>query len=236
MSPPKRSPDTSISPMTRQDYLQTSEVINWTHPEVLALAHTLRTQARTQAGEDGGDESQNNDGLAIARVCFEWVRDQIHHSVDYQLNPVTCRASDVLGDRTGYCYAKSHLLAALLRANGLPTGFCYQRLSVNDQGPPYCLHGLNGVYLPEWGWYRMDARGNRQGVNAQFTPPTEQLAFSLNSSEEVDFPAILPEPLPVVVNALNATKTWDCVLHELPDVDPTAANAYGLNQLPHPQL
>ena len=205
----------------RQEYLQASEVIDWTHPEVLALAQRLRLQA--------GDGVQ-----AIARVCFEWVRDHIRHSVDYQLNPVTCRASDVLGDRTGYCYAKSHLLAALLRANDIPSGFCYQRLSVNDQGPPYCLHGLNGVYLPAWGWYRMDARGNRQGVNAQFTPPTEQLAFALNSEEEADFPAILPAPLPIVVKALNPTKTWDCVLHELPDIAPTAANDYGLNQLPTP--
>ncbi|WP_338430147.1 transglutaminase domain-containing protein [Synechococcus elongatus] len=31
--------------------------------------------------------------------------------------------------RTGYCYAKSHLLVALLRACSIPAGFCYQRLS-----------------------------------------------------------------------------------------------------------
>ena len=91
--------------------------------------------------------------------------------MDFGRVEVTCRASDVLAARTGFCYAKSHLLAALLRANGIPAALCYQRLSIDGQGPPFCLHGLNAVHLPEHGWYRIDARGNKPGVDAQFTPP-----------------------------------------------------------------
>ena len=34
------------------------------------------------------------------------------------------------------------------------------RRSIDDVGPPYCLHGLNAVFLPEHGWYRVDPRGN----------------------------------------------------------------------------
>jgi hypothetical protein len=64
---------------------------------------------------------------ALEKACFEWVRDEIRHSYDYQMNPVTCRASDVLEYKTGYCFAKSHLLAALLRANQIP--FNWMRLS-----------------------------------------------------------------------------------------------------------
>jgi len=138
-----------------KDYLQATEVIDWQDPTVLELAKDIASRHQTQ-GE-------------IAKACFEWVRDQVHHSFDYQMNPVTCRASDVLKYRTGYCYAKSHLLAALLRANGIPAGFCYQRLSIDDRGAPYSLHGFNAIYLPDIGWYRVDARGNRRGVNAQFT-------------------------------------------------------------------
>ena len=82
----------------------------------------------------------------------------MEHSVDFERHAVTCRASEVLAERTGFCYAKSHLLAVLLRANEIPAGFCYQRLSVNDDGAPYCLHGLNAVYLDDYGWYRIDAR------------------------------------------------------------------------------
>jgi len=67
----------------------------------------------------------------------------------------------VLKYKTGYCYAKSHLLAALLRANNIPAGLCYQRLTIENDMLPYCLPALNAVYLPKYGWYRIDARGNK---------------------------------------------------------------------------
>jgi len=125
-------------------YLDRSEYIDWNHPWVLAKAAELA---------EGGLSDD-----AIAKRCFEFVRDSIKHSWDYRMNPVTCKASDVLTHGTGYCYAKSHLLAALLRANAIPAGLCYQRLTVETDGPPYCLHGLNAVYLKQHGWYRIDAR------------------------------------------------------------------------------
>ena len=199
---------------TQDAYLQTTDIIDWQHPAILDLAKHLAT----------GYETPND----IAKRCFQWVRDQIRHSCDYQLNPVTCRASDVLHHGTGYCYAKSHLLAALLRANGIPAGFCYQRLSIDEHGAPYCLHGLNAVYLPETGWYRIDARGNRDGINAQFKPPQEQLAFTLQFAEETSFPHILSEPLEVVVEALTTQDTWDSLLKNLPDISPEDASNYGL--------
>nr|WP_269749949.1 transglutaminase family protein [Polyangium fumosum] len=90
-------------------------------------------------------------------------------SPPWQAGPLTCTASEVLRHRTGFCYAKSHLLAALLRANGLPAGFCYQRLA---HGSGYCLHGFNAVELPGIGWYRIDARGNKPGIDAAFDPPS----------------------------------------------------------------
>ncbi|MEM0980554.1 MAG: transglutaminase family protein [Cyanobacteria bacterium P01_H01_bin.58] len=193
-----------------QAYLQATSIIDWQHPAVLERARTLAEGCASQT--------------AIARACFVWVRDAIAHSVDYQMNPLTCRASAVLQHHTGYCYAKSHLLAALLRANNIPAGFCYQRLSVGDQGAPYCLHGLNAVYLPEWGWYRVDARGNKADVDAQFTPPQEKLAFTLQLPEEADYPTIFAEPLPIVVEALQRANTWDEMLRHLPDLSPETAS------------
>ena len=179
----------------------------------------MRSKALELAKDASGD-------LEIARRCFEWVRDSIQHSSDYKRNPVTCAASEVLAAGTGYCYAKSHLLAAVLRANWIPAGFCYQRLSINDKGAPYSLHGLTAIYLAEFGWYRVDSRGNKPGVNAQFCPPEERLAFSLNFPGERDFSEILPEPLPVVVKALRAYSTWDQVYRNLPDWDdPTLLRA-----------
>ena len=196
-------------------YRHVSDVIDWQHPAILDLAGKLTSSGETP--------------VKIAQACFEWVRDEIYHSVDYQMNPVTCRASEVLQYRTGYCFAKSHLLAALLRVHQIPVGFCYQRLSINDKSAPYSLHGFNAIYLPEFGWYRVDARGNKTGVDAQFIPPYEQLAYPIRLPEEVDFPLILAEPLPIVVTALQSHTTWDGLLMALPDLsDLSEAVARGL--------
>ena len=132
-------------------YLEATEYIDWENPAILAQAKKLA---------EGTTSSETT-----TRKCFEFVRDEIKHSWDYKLNPVTYKASGVLNHGTGYCYAKSHLLAALLRANNIPAGLCYQRLTITDV-PPFCLHGLNAVYLKQFGWYRLDARGNKQGVSA----------------------------------------------------------------------
>ena len=186
-------------------FLTSSEFIDFEHPLVRQKAAELANSANTEHD--------------VIRNAFYFVRDQIKHSSDFKLNPVTCKASDVLMHGTGYCYAKSHLLAALLRANGVPTGLCYQRLSVSDADvPPYCLHGLNAVHLKEHGWYRIDARGNKPGVAAEFCPPLESLAFKVRPPSERDLPEIWTEPLPVVVHCLSTHSTYDEVLKNLPDV------------------
>lgn len=187
-----------------QNYLASTTYIDWEHPEVLAKARSLAE------GLLGPED--------IARRCFEFVRDEIKHSWDYQLNPVTCKASDVLRHGTGYCYAKSHLLAALLRAHKIPTGLCYQRLTISNDSPPFSLHGLNAVYIERYGWYRMDARGNKEGVSAKFCPPVEQLAFPIASDGEADLPEVWAEPLPTVVEVLEGAETYAEVAANLPDV------------------
>ena len=189
--------------------LESSEHIDFEHAAVYAKA--LELAANCSSDED------------LARSCFEFVRDSIKHSLDFQMSPVTCRASDVLLHGTGYCYAKSHLLAALLRANGIPAGLCYQRLSVGSGGPPYCLHGLNAVYLRQHGWYRIDARGNKEGITARFAPPVEHLAFSVFENEESDLTEIWPAPLPVVIRALSMDSTVEQVSRNLPDIELTQA-------------
>jgi transglutaminase-like putative cysteine protease len=193
-----------LAAVMMQNYLEASEVIDWQHPAILELAEELAAPHQAEQ--------------AIAKACFEWVRDQVTHSVDYQMNPVTCRASEVLQHKTGYCFAKSHLLAALIRANQIPAGFCYQRLSMDDRGAPYCLHGFNAIYLSGIGWYRVDPRGNRAEINAQFTPPIEQLAYGTRLAGEVDFQGVLAEPLPVVVRTLQVCHSWEQVLDNPPDM------------------
>ena len=188
-----------------EKFLRQTPVIDWKQTDLLSTAKLI-AKGTTNTQE-------------TAKRCFEWVRDKIQHSVDFRRNPLTCSASEVLRSGTGYCYAKSHLLAALLRANGIPAGFCYQRLSIDETGALYSLHGLNAVHLPRFGWYRVDPRGNKPGVDAQFRPPKEQLAFKVSFPEERDFPEILPDPFDVVLIALRKYSTWDEPYDHLPDWD-----------------
>ncbi|MFK5950037.1 MAG: transglutaminase family protein [Methylococcales bacterium] len=196
-----------------QEYLESSKYIDWLHPDVFK-------QARLLAGDSKQEEK-------IAKACFTFVRDEIKHSWDYQLNPVTCMASDVLKYGTGYCYAKNHLLAALLRANQIPAGLCYQRLTISDEGlyffrlpdkPPFCLHGLNAIYLEQYGWYRVDARGNKSSVKSEFIPPFEQLAYPIVTEGEIDLPEIWGQPLPAIVQAIENGKDYLQVSENLPDI------------------
>lgn len=188
-----------------KEYLAESKFIDFKHALVLKKAKQL--------------SQDSQDPLSLTKACFEFVRDEIKHSWDYQLNPVTCTASEVLKSGTGYCYAKSHLLAALLRANGIAAGLCYQRLTIESDQPPFCLHGLNAVFLEDYGWYRLDARGNKEGVDAQFTPPLEQLAFSIMTEGEMDLPEIWPEPLPQIIDVLERANTFQEVAENLPDIE-----------------
>lgn len=191
-------------------YLRPCAIIDFNHPAIQEKAAALRVM--------------HAETLDLIRASFEFVRDEIRHSWDAQSGPVTLKASEVLLSGFGYCYAKSHLLAALLRANGIPSGLCYQRLPVGDSGAPYCLHGLNAVLLPEHGWYRLDARGNKPGVDARFTPPVEQLAFSPSETETFDFPQLFVSPRPEVTAALSAAPDIFWLHAHLPDATPEPAH------------
>ena len=190
-------------PARPSPFLGTCDVIDWNHPDIVQLATELARE----------------DILSTAEQCFLFVRDEIRHSGDAECNPVTCSASEVLSHGTGFCYAKSHLLCALLRANRISAGLCYQRLSLDGEGPPYCLHGLNAVQLPETGWYRVDPRGNRPGIEAQFTPPVERLAFPADRPGEYELPHVYAAPLPCVTRALRAHRDWSALSSALPDLD-----------------
>lgn len=169
-----------------RDFLGGDEVIAVSDPAVRALARALRQRA--------------DDDVAFAKAAFEWVRDQIGHSHDVADPRVTLTATEVLEQRVGLCYAKSHLLAALLRAEGVPAGLCYQRLV---HGDGHVLHGLVAIYL-DGAWHRQDPRGNNAEVNAQFSLGSERLAWRVDESlGEIDYPQIFAAPARCVVETLR---------------------------------
>ncbi|OXM70579.1 transglutaminase-like domain-containing protein [Amycolatopsis vastitatis] len=166
------------------DYLAADAVVDHEHPAIRAQADALRAE--------GGDPVES------AKAAFLFVRDEVEHVIDARDPRVTWRASDVLRERVGICHAKAHLLAALLRAQGIPAGFCYQELSA--------LHGLNAVYL-HGKWSRLDARGNRTGAGGEFSLDDEKLAWPVDvANGERDHPEIHPAPAPVVVEFLMTVR------------------------------
>lgn len=190
------------------DYLAESEELDYSHPAIQELAGKLYGAAK-------GDE------LAFVEAAYEYVRDEVPHSWDIQGSLVTCKASDVLQYRHGICYAKSNLLAAILRSNGVPTGFCYQRLTLGDTPDTgYCLHALNAVYISGLGrWIRLDARGNKIGVDAQFALEDEKLAFPIRDHyDEIDYPGVYAVPNPKTIATLKqSTDVLEMYRNHLPD-------------------
>lgn len=200
----------------RECYLMASPIIDFHHPDVARKAQELAVGCTTDR--------------EIAERCFLFVRDGILHSWDHKKNPVTLKASDVLLHKTGFCYAKSHILAALIRANGIPAGLCYQRLVSGEFGQEFFLHGLNAVWLSGYGWYRADARGLKAGHEAAFTPPVEVLPYEAKDAGEAELPEIWAEPLPVIVEGLTRYNDIEEVRRHLPDIDIICSSAMGPNR------
>ncbi|UHA74670.1 transglutaminase-like domain-containing protein [Paenibacillus sp. 481] len=188
------------------DYLAATEEIDYHHLSIKETADQLH-------------ESTTHE-IEFIQQSFAFVRDQINHSIDIQSSRVTCKASEVLYFKEGICYAKSNLLCAILRSKGIPTGFCYQRLTLGDTPDTgYCIHALNAVYIQSLKrWIRVDARGNKKGVDAQFSVDKEQLAFSIREHYgEIDYPTIYVNPNAQTIETLKShTACADMYLHGLP--------------------
>ncbi|WP_030776509.1 transglutaminase domain-containing protein [Streptomyces sp. NRRL S-920] len=183
-------------------YLAADEVIDHRHPLVRETAARLAAQSA--------------DSYVYAQAAYEFVRDAIPHSADSGDMRVTWRASDVLEQGTGICHAKAHALAALLRAEDVPTALCYQRLT-HGAGSGHCVHGLVAVRFCGK-WHRQDCRGNKPGVDAQFSLAGERLAFLPDAeSNGMDYPVLYAAPHPVVLSAMKSAPDRPHLWENLPD-------------------
>lgn len=189
------------------DYLAETEIIDFSDPEIAAVSIRLNNEA---AGKTD-----------LMKRIYDFVRDDIAHSADIGGRIVTLKASDVLKEKQGICFAKSHLLAALYRLSGIPAGFCYQKLILDDETAPFLIfHGLCGVYAEETNtWVRLDPRGNKAGIDARFSlnPDEERTAFVVRPEVgEEDFHTVYVNPAPEVIRALTENKTRDDLWKNLP--------------------
>ncbi|MBP2652855.1 MAG: transglutaminase-like enzyme, predicted cysteine protease [Firmicutes bacterium] len=186
-------------------YLINDAIIDYTNVEIQKLASYFL--------------SRNLNETELVKEVYEFVRDKISHSFDIKAKIVTCSASEVLFNRHGICFAKAHLFAAILRCLQIPTGFCYQKLILDDETHPVIiLHGLNAVYLKKFSkWIRLDARGNKPKVDAQFCTDTEKLAFNVRQElGETDEPTIYSCPNINVIKALKTATTVEYLYKTLP--------------------
>lgn len=160
-----------------KDYLSETECIDYNNSVIQEKVKELKLKSDSQ--------------LKYIENAYKFVRDEISHSWDIKSEVVSRKASEVLINRTGICWTKSSLLAALLRANGIPSGFSYQFLTRADDNADegYIIHALNTVFISELNkWIRLDARGNKESVHADFCLDEEKLAFSIRSElGEVDY-------------------------------------------------
>ena len=188
------------------EYLKEDDVIDYNNEKITELSDLLYKKSDNET--------------EYIKSAYEYVRDNISHSADINEDKITCSASEVLENKHGICFAKSHLLAALLRCKGIPSGFCYQKIILDDETAPILVyHGLNGVFVKEYNkWIRLDARGNKEGVNAQFSIETEQLAFPIRSEKgEEDNFIIYPDPDIKIIEKLRNNKTRTELWNDLPD-------------------
>ncbi len=51
-----------------QEYLEATEIVDWQNPEILKLAQSLSLGQENPEG--------------TAKACFQWVRDEIYHSIE----------------------------------------------------------------------------------------------------------------------------------------------------------
>lgn len=205
-------------------YLIGSEFIDMSNPKIGIIAQYCMERALNSIATD--KDAFPDPEAETARQCFLLVRDEIKHSHDVKSNKVTFKASDVLSQKEGICFAKANLLCALLRQCGIPAGIGYQYLRLDGtMNTSLILHALNYVYLEyAGGWFRIDARGNSDGSNeteiidSQFVIGEEKLAFAVHPEMgECDIPFVYASHDRVVLGKFarfdNLNELWD----NLPD-------------------
>jgi len=159
-----------------------------------------------------------NSDAEKAKIAFEYVRDEIPHSFDINSKVITATSSDVLKYKTGICHAKSNLLASLLRSQGIPTGFCFQHITLGeDESMGYCVHCYNAIFVQNK-WIKVDARGNVNGKNAQFSLGKPILAYSNRSEyDEYFWNGIYAYPHADTMEMLSNAKNLQDILNNIPD-------------------
>lgn len=183
-------------------YLAEDEIIDYNDARIARTAGEL--------SQKSGSETE------YLKRAFEYVRDNIPHSTSIGSNTITVSASEVLEARHGICFARAHLLAALLRCRSIPAGFCYQKIILDDETAPVLVcHGLNAAYIKETDkWIRLDV-----GSLERFTLEDNALVRPVRPEKgEEDGFTVYPDPDLNILAKLKKNKTRKELWDDLPTV------------------
>ena len=95
-----------------------------------------------------------------------------------------------------------------------------------------------GVDL-QFGWYRLDARGNRSDLSAEFAPPAEHLPFGGPAAGECTFAGIWAEPIGVVLRPcrlIDAETPCSTIFPTLRSIRSRRYRSHGGTRLPSQPL
>ncbi len=200
-----RSGDVERAEFLRAELLRDGELLELDSVEVRGVLAKLGASALSP--------------VEATRVCFEWVRDEIRHSVDLRADTLTCTAREVLAEGHGLCFAKCNLLVALLRARGIPAGYGYQRLRTDGTPTGFGLHGFVQVHLDEVGHFLgLDPRGNNARVTTTFDLTSPRLAYAPEAElGEATLREVWPVPSAAVTELLRSGMSVERALVSIPD-------------------
>jgi transglutaminase-like putative cysteine protease len=189
-----------------EEYLKASMVVDLYTDEVIGLSNKI---CKGLSGD-----------IEIVRAVYYYMQENIPHSFSINAKEVTCKASEVVRYGHGICYAKANLLAAILRLNKIPAGFCYQRFIMDDSDlSRFVLHGFNAVYLGSIGkWIQVDIRNKFEGVDPEFDISKASGVVPVRKDMgETDYPYVLIEPYSRTIEALINNKDLKSLENGLPD-------------------
>ena len=192
-----QQPSVVQGPEAIDRYLEDTAVVDWQTPAVYAKARALSAQGA------GAEER--------IRAAFEFVRDATGDALaeGHASEAVAFTASEVLREGAGLSYARCHLLAALLRAQGIPAGFGYQRLADPGCRSGFALHGFAAALLAEEErWLPLDPAGTGEdGAPAFALAPPHFARIPDPEAGEHHFKALYARPPRPVADTLDKAES-----------------------------
>ena len=185
-------------------FLEETEYVDW--KDMLITRETSQTIIGCKTDEDK------------VKAVFEFVRDGITNAMNIDSVALPWTASTTVRAMVGTDDSKAMVFAAMVRALGIPAGFCYQRLTVvDDDSEGYYLHCYNAVYL-DGKWIKVDASGRLGARDATFCKIEPDLAFIPREVYgESNISGIFARPYEKSMDVLKSAERISDIIFGLPD-------------------